>query len=771
MSKQQNIVDRCEGLSGQILALDPRDKEAIVQIGASVEEMIQALPDGSSEADSLLALALNALQAVYEEKFPADSEAVGMIAEAVLAAGQNLTAQGSEEAQDSARQITESLGSLLAPAEDEPPAQPQTEQVAVGGEPGESAESPQESQADPSAEASGQPPEAPEGPPTLPEDADLELLAEFIVECVDHITGAEAALLDLESNPEVGEQINIIFRAFHTIKGTSAFLGLDRIQKLAHLAESLLDRAREGQIRVTGGYADLALKSCDTLRTMIEALDGVKPGGNLEIPDDYDTLMTELRDPEAAGIGEETEEAEAVQMRVGDILVAEGAADRKAVEEAADRQQDELIGKVLAREKIASATDVAQALRVQKKIRGKTAAEATVRVGTGRLDNLINMVGELVIAQSMVAQDSGAIATERPRLVKNVAHAGKIIRELQDLTMSLRMVPLKGTFQKMARLVRDLARKAGKPVQFVTDGEETEIDRNMVEELNDPLVHMIRNAVDHGIEAAEQRTQTGKPPTGTVCLRAYHSAGNVVIELEDDGKGLDRDKIIAKAVERGLIKPGRELTEGEVFNLILQPGFSTAEKVTAVSGRGVGMDVVKKGIEALHGRIDVSSEPGAGSKFTLRVPLTMAITDAMFLGVGEERYMLPTGSIEHSFRPKPGSVSTVVGRGEMVMLRGNLLPLFRLHKLFSVANAATDPYEALLVVIEGEGRRCALMVDEVLGQQQVVVKTLGQSLGRIQGSAGGTILGDGRVGLILDAVGIIKLATEQQSKAKAAKAA
>ncbi len=746
MRKQQKIVDRCEGLSGQILALDPRDKEAIVQIGASVEELIQALPDGSSEANSLLALALNALQAVYEEKIPADSEAVGMIAEAVLAAGQNLTAQGSEEAQESAFHIMESLGSLLAPAGDEPPAEPQTEQV------------------DPPAEAD-------EGPPTLPEDADLELLAEFIVECVDHINGAEAALLDLESNPEGGEEINVIFRAFHTIKGTSAFLGLDRIQKLAHLAESLLDRAREGQIRITGGYADLSLKSCDTLRTMIEALDGVKPGGELTIPDDYDTVIGELCDPEAAGIGEETEETDAVQMRVGDILVAEGTADREAVEEAAEQQQDELIGKVLAREKVASATDVAQALRVQKKISGKTAAGATVRVGTGRLDNLINMVGELVIAQSMVTEDSGAIGTERPRLVKNIAHAGKIIRELQDLTMSLRMVPLKGTFQKMARLVRDLARKAGKPVQFATDGEDTEIDRNMVEELNDPLVHMIRNAVDHGIEATEERAQTGKPPTGTVCLRAYHSAGNVVIELEDDGKGLDRDKIIAKGTERGLIQPGRELTESEVFGLILQPGFSTAEKVTAVSGRGVGMDVVKKGIDALHGRIDVSSEPGAGSKFTLRVPLTMAITDAMFLGVGEERYMMPTGSIEHSFRPEPGSVSTVVGRGEMVMLRGELLPLFRLHKLFNVAGATTDPHEALLVVIEGEGRRCALMVDEVLGQQQVVVKTLGQSLGRIPGAAGGTILGDGRVGLILDAVGIFKLATERQAEAKAAKAA
>ena len=334
--------------------------------------------------------------------------------------------------------------------------------------------------------------------------------------------------------------------------------------------------------------------------------------------------------------------------------------------------------------------------------------------------------------------------------------------------MSLRMVPLKGTFQKMARLVRDLARKAGKNVQFVTDGEETEIDRNMVEVLGDPLVHMIRNAVDHGVESPDDRVQAGKTPGGIVRLRAFHAAGNVVIELSDDGKGLDREKILAKAIERGLIEPGREVPDSEVFAMIFHPGFSTADKITDVSGRGVGMDVVKKGLEAIRGRIDISSKQGEGSTFALQLPLTMAITDAMLLSVGDQRYLLPTMSIEQSFRPTKGMVSTVTGQGEVVMLRGNLLPLFRLHKLFNVSCVSTDPYEALLMVVESDGRRCALMADELLGQQQVVIKTLGQSFGQIPGVAGAAILGDGHVGLILDAFGILQLATTDEDNQVAA---
>ena len=491
-------------------------------------------------------------------------------------------------------------------------------------------------------------------------------------------------------------------------------MGLDRNLRLAHLAENLLERARAGEIKIQGIYADLSLRSCDALRTMIEGLQGIKPGGELIIPENFDDLIRQLDNPEGCRIGEQLDKA-------------------------------------------ATAGELGKARRTQKIIHRVTQAESTIHVGTGRLDSLINMVGELVIAQSMVTQDPNVLSGDKPRLTKNVVHAGKIIRDLQDLSMSLRMVPLKGTFQKMARLVRDLARKAGKNVRFVTEGEETEIDRNMVEALNDPLIHMIRNSVDHGIESADERANTDKNKTGTIRLRAYHAAGNVIIELIDDGKGLDRQKILAKAIDQGLVEAGRELSDSEIFALIFQPGLSTSERITDVSGRGVGMDVVKRGIESIRGRIDVSSRPGHGSTFAMRMPLTMAITDAMLLRVGNERFLLPTVSIEHSFKPVAGAVSTVTNQGEMVMLRGDLVPLFRLHELFNISDAIHDPYQALSIIIESNGRRCALMVDELLGQQQVVVKSLGQFVGQIPGVEGAGILGDGRVGLILDASGMIKL--------------
>lgn len=602
------------------------------------------------------------------------------------------------------------------------------------------------------------------GSRTLPADIDAELLKEYMVESLDHLLGAQTALLDLENDPDAAEPINVVFRAFHTIKGTSGFLGLDIIQKVAHLAENLLDRARDGEIKITGGYADLSLRACDALKFMIEELDAVSAGEELKIVDDLDDLIALLSDPEAAGVSDEDCSPE---MRLGDILVGRGAASRDLVEQAAQSQQSSRIGKVLIEKEAASAANVASALRVQKTIKGSSGAEHTIRVGTDRLDSLINMVGELVIAQSMVAQDPHVTSNDRPRLTRSVLHAGKIVRELQDLSMSLRMVPLKPTFQKLARLVRDLARKSDKNVRLVTEGEDTEIDRNMVEVINDPLVHMIRNAVDHGIEPVETRAAAGKDPTGTIVLRAYQAAGSVVLELVDDGKGLDRDKIMAKAVERGLISEGDDPADSEVFGLIFSPGFSTAETVTDVSGRGVGMDVVRKNIEKLRGRIEVTSTVGAGSTFAIRLPLTMAITDAMMLRLGNERYLLPTVSIEHSFRPAKDSVSTVIGRGEMVMLREELLPLFRLAELFNVSGAVTEPSEGLMVVIEGGGKRCALMVDELLGQQQVVIKHLGESLGKIPGVSGGAILGDGRVGLILDSTGLIALANGDNTQAAA----
>ncbi|MGB9626754.1 MAG: chemotaxis protein CheA, partial [Phycisphaerae bacterium] len=383
---------------------------------------------------------------------------------------------------------------------------------------------------------------------------------------------------------------------------------------------------------------------------------------------------------------------------------------------------------------------------------------ASVRVDTAKLDNLVDMVGELVIAQSMVLQNPEVQAIKDQKFQKDSVQLRRITAELQRISMSLRMVPIKSTFQKLIRLVRDLSKKSGKEVRLEMRGEETEIDRNMVDAIADPLVHMMRNAVDHGIETPDERRQQGKPAEGVVVLRASHAAGKVVIEVQDDGRGIDPDRVLAKAVERGIVEPGRELSQSEVFELLFAPGFSTAEKVTDVSGRGVGMDVVKKNIEAMRGRVEISSVRGKGSTFTIRLPLTLAIIDGMLLKVGNETYVLPTVNIEQAFRPEAQALSTVKGQGEMVLLRGRLVPVYRLYRLLGVRGACEDPTAALLVVVEHEGQRCALLADALLGQQQVVIKSLGRALGEVVGVSGAAILGDGRVGLILDVGGVLRIA-------------
>jgi two-component system, chemotaxis family, sensor kinase CheA len=386
------------------------------------------------------------------------------------------------------------------------------------------------------------------------------------------------------------------------------------------------------------------------------------------------------------------------------------------------------------------------------------ASDEKIKVSTTRLDNLINSTGELVIAQLMVSEEISRTSATDHEMARKVAHQGKIVRELQELSMSMRMVPVQGVFQKMARLARDLSRKANKPVDFVTLGEETELDRTVVDKIADPLIHMVRNSVDHGIEPSDVRVKAGKKATGRVELRAFHQAGNIVIEIEDDGKGLDKERILKKAVDNGVVEAGQELADEEIFKLVFHPGLSTAEKITSVSGRGVGMDVVKKNIESLRGKIDISSTPGKGTVFTIRLPLTLAVIDGQIVCIGEHRYIIPINSIVRSLRPTSQQISSVQGRGEMVLERGELMPLVRLYSLFGVAPATEDPTKALVVVVEEDGKRCCLLVDDLLAQQQVVIKSLGEALGVVRGVSGGAIMGDGKVSLILDVPGLVKLA-------------
>jgi two-component system chemotaxis sensor kinase CheA len=543
---------------------------------------------------------------------------------------------------------------------------------------------------------------------SLLEAADAELLEGFVSESEEYLRDAETALLALERDPTDTEAVNRVFRCFHTIKGTSAFLGLDPISKLAHRAESLLSRARDGEIRLTGTYSDLSLQAIDVLNALVrKAIGGGAP------PETYDVVMAALSGSDAAP-SQAAAEPSCAPVPAGNPP-------------AAARSEPDANG------------------------------ESYTRVRTDRLDQMLDIIGEMVIAHAMIAEDELMASGGHELVTRKVAHAGKIVRELQDLSISMRMVPMKALFQKLARVCRDTARKSGKTVDFLTDGEDTEIDRNMVDVVGDPLIHMVRNAVDHGIEMPDARRNARKPARGLVRLSAHHAGGSVVVTLEDDGRGLDHDRLVAKAVAKGLVDADRTLSEREVHELIFAPGFSTADQVTDLSGRGVGMDVVRRNIESLRGRIEIDSQAGRGSRFTIRLPLTLAITDGMMVRVGAERYIVPNVSIQMSFRPDRSALSTVIGRGELVSLRGEILPIVRLHRVLDIANAVEDPAKALLVIVGSAERRCALLVDELLGQHQVVAKSLGEGIGKIPGVSGGAILGDGRVGLILDVPELLAL--------------
>jgi two-component system chemotaxis sensor kinase CheA len=380
----------------------------------------------------------------------------------------------------------------------------------------------------------------------------------------------------------------------------------------------------------------------------------------------------------------------------------------------------------------------------------------SVKVDTDKLDYLVDMVGEMVIAQSVIRHDPDLAGSQKQQLTRNFTQLARITDEVQRTAMSMRMVPIGPLFQKMARLVRDLTRKFGKQANLETIGEDVQLDRNIVEELADPLMHMIRNSVDHGIETPEVREASGKNPIARIELKAFHLAGQIVIQISDDGRGLNRTRILEKALKNGLIPPNANLSEAECFNLIFQPGFSTAEQLSDVSGRGVGMDVVKKQIQKLRGSVDIQSTAGRGTTFSLKLPLTMAIIDGLVVSVGKERYIVPIFSVREMLRPTAEMVSTVEGRAEMLMVRNHLLPVVRLYERFAIEPRSRNPEDAVFIVAEYDGRLFCLMVDELIGKQEVVIKSLGKMFQHVAGIAGGAILGDGRIGLILDMQGVFR---------------
>ncbi|MDJ0807884.1 MAG: chemotaxis protein CheA [Gammaproteobacteria bacterium] len=392
-------------------------------------------------------------------------------------------------------------------------------------------------------------------------------------------------------------------------------------------------------------------------------------------------------------------------------------------------------------------------------------AGSSIRVDISKIDSLINMVGELVITQSMLSLLGEDFSLDKlERLKDGLSQLERHTRELQESVMQVRMLPISFTFSRFPRLVHDLSSKMGKKIDLQMTGENTEVDKTVIEKIGDPLVHLVRNSLDHGIEMPEERLAAGKQETGIITLNAFHKGGNIVIEIRDDGRGLNRDKIEKKAVERDLISPEHNLSDRQIYELIFQAGFSTADVVSDVSGRGVGMDVVRKNINELGGSIEIESATGKGSAIIIRLPLTLAILDGQTVTVGNETYIVPLVSIIESIQLKEAQIKRVGGRGETFKLRDEYLPILRLHDLFGIAKPnATRLDEGLLVVVEGDGRHCGLFVDELLGQQQVVIKSLEANYQRVVGISGATILGDGSVSLILDIPGLLRLVNNQDA--------
>jgi two-component system, chemotaxis family, sensor kinase CheA len=605
--------------------------------------------------------------------------------------------------------------------------------------------------------------------------ADPSFLVDFIAEGGDHIHNMEKSLLKLEVNPADDESINMVFRSCHTLKGLAGFLELKDIQRLAHAAESLMDRARNHLIVLAPQHVDVLLETMDTFRLLVDGLEKVVSGEAMDTPKNLETLIERLVDadylPPLPTLGPEKS-----GQKMGDLLIGMGVAP-DAIEKALKIQEDgdsRHLGEILIQSGDANPRDVGQILgqkaQADKTTSGRTlAVEETIRVPVQRLDLLIDAIGEAVIAQSMVWADPRLQEVRDLSLEKKIGQASLMLRQIQELSMSLRMVGIRSTFQKMSRLVRDLARKLDKQIELCMEGEDTELDKTVVENIGDPLVHMVRNSVDHGIEMPDERIKAGKPPQGKIHLRAYHKAGSVYIEIEDDGKGLDRDAILKKAVASGKARADVSYSDAEVYQMVFLPGLSTAKAVTDVSGRGVGMDVVKRNIEALRGTVEIRSEKGQGSCFVIRLPLTLAIIQGMVVRSANERYIVPTLSILTTVRPDADHLSTVVGKGEILHLRGELVRLIRLQRIFGIpiepvssersdADAASN--EVVIVVEDAFGRKIGIVVDEILEQQQVVIKNIGGGMGQVPGITGGAVMSDGSVSLILDVGAVVKIASE-----------
>lgn len=617
---------------------------------------------------------------------------------------------------------------------------------------------------------------------------DADLVGAFIAEANEHLESIDLQMLIWERNPDNRDTINDVFRPFHTIKGISSFLELEDIRDLSHALEDLLAAVRNGVLSYSLPLANIIFKGVDWLRVLVAHLEAVLSGQSPTLPPlPVKTLILRVR----SLMGENTEAMQAnlegrqsgreklVAAAMAALEEQEGAPPPtisslpelppSTPEEEPPRPKKESAPKPATFSQAQAEPAPEKPVKTpppKEQIPNRPTSSITrfMRVDTLKMDSLLDLVGELVISNNII---QGSLLSQQVmdrRLATELSQLRRIVNALQYNALSLRMVPISNTFQKMGRIVRDTAGKLGKQIELQLNGEGTEVDRNIVDELYEPLVHMIRNACDHGIEEPETRKAAGKAPQGNVRLSAGHRDGCIVITLEDDGRGIHAETILNKAIERGLAKAGAKLTQNEIYRLIFAPGFSTASTITEVSGRGVGMDIVTRTLEKLRGKLDIDSTYGKGTRFTLRFPLTLAILEGMIVGIDKEQFIIPTINVRESLRPTREQCVSMLGKGEMVQVRDHLIPLVRIHRYFELNARHINPWEGIVVVVEADGRPYAVLVDELLGKQEIVIKSLGEKFRNLKGIAGGAILGDGRVGLILDIGQLVQIKRPEESK-------
>jgi len=688
----------------------------------------------------------------------------------------------------------------------------------------------------------------------------IKLRRVFVDEAMERIGELEEGLLQLEKRPDDRELLNIIFRAAHTIKGSSSTIGLKDIGRFTHAMEEVLELVRQSNRGISKDFINLLLDVTDMIKEMVESVasdtefdfsrceelikrmeemkqnrgseDEMKTEGpeletqnpelkifkiifipspdlfkrgidpsvvindlkeigeivsikgntdNVPLLSEMDPenlymrwdilLKTNRKESEIRNLFEFVEDGSEIRIMpassskyeeyitpVGKVLVDEGIVKGEDLEKALKTQKR--IGEILVEQGKVSPEDIEKALEKQnhKKIESfRNSVASTIKVDLRKLDHLINVVGEMVIVHSMFQQ-----AFHKNGGAKNFDHLfsqlQRIGKDIQESAMSLRMLPVGEVFQRFRRLVRDFSASKNKSIELIITGEDTELDKGVLEKIVDPLVHLIRNSIDHGIETPEERLSKGKPQKGTIHLSAYQMGDSVYIDVEDDGRGLNKEKILQKAISMGIISHSRteDMTDDQIYSLIFQPGLSTADAVTDISGRGVGMDVVKNNIESLNGRIYIRTKQDEGTTISIKLPLTLAIIDGLTVLIGEEVFVIPITSVVESLRPNRMDVKSLNEKGEVINVRGEYIPLIRLYEILGITSWMKNPWDAIVIVTMHEGRKYGLLVDELMGEQQIVIKNLGSATPRVSGIGGGTILGDGRVALVLDVPGIVE---------------